>query len=76
MYLGGCANSCVVRLAYWGVDVQVLVAEPLVHDEVEYTADVLHKACDIVSYSSVATNLEHRNDEIHGHTCEDPYTDD
>ena len=34
------------------------------YDKVENAADALHKVCDIVSYSSVATNLESKNDEI------------
>ena len=46
------------------------------YDKVENTADVLHKVCDIVSYSSVVTNLESLNDEIYDHTCEDPYTNE
>jgi len=45
-----------------------------VYVKVENTTDILHKVCDIVSYSSVTTNLESGNDGIYGHTCEDPCT--
>jgi len=52
------------------------MVEPLVYDEAENIDDVLHKVCDIVSCPSLAASLKWKNGGIHGHTCEDPYTDE
>ena len=44
--------------------------------EVEKTANVLQRVCDIVPCSTVAANLECENDNIYyGHTCENSHTD-
>ena len=44
--------------------------------EAENIDDILHKVYNIVLRSSVAASSKFENDEIYGHTCKDPYTDE
>ena len=51
LYLGGCANSCVVRVAYWCCCPNTRGGT---NDKVENTADVLHIVCKIEEIKPIA----------------------